>query len=104
MYTNPEEPTRPQDLTKALQAALDGLGVAIASSALIADEVASERLAIPFAEPKLPGEGYYAYVTEGNIHHREAAAFCDWLRRICSARGEAADRARAKPGADIVAL
>jgi DNA-binding transcriptional LysR family regulator len=43
---------------QALQAALDGLGVAIASSALIADEVASERLAIPFAEPKLPGEGY----------------------------------------------
>jgi LysR family glycine cleavage system transcriptional activator len=69
---------------QALQAALDGLGVAVASSALIADEVAGERLAIPFAAPKLSGEGYYAYVAEEKIHDREIAAFCDWLRRIGS--------------------
>jgi LysR family transcriptional regulator, glycine cleavage system transcriptional activator len=74
---------------QTLQAALDGLGVAVASSALIADEVASERLAIPFAEPKLPGEGYYAYVAEEKIHDRETAAFCDWLRRTGSAGEEA---------------
>jgi LysR family transcriptional regulator, glycine cleavage system transcriptional activator len=70
---------------QALQAAVDGLGVTIASSALIVDEVADERLAIPFATPKLPGEGYYAYVAEGKIHDRQIAAFCDWLGRIGSA-------------------
>jgi LysR family transcriptional regulator, glycine cleavage system transcriptional activator len=87
--TQPEHSLVFEHNYQALQAALDGLGVAIASSALIADEVAIERLAIPFAEPKLPGEGYYAYVAEGKIHDREAAAFCDWLRRIGSAGGEA---------------
>jgi LysR family transcriptional regulator, glycine cleavage system transcriptional activator len=77
---------------QTLQAALDGLGVAVASSALIADEVASKRLVIPFAEPKLPGEGYYAYVAEEKINRRETAAFCDWLRRIGSARASDVDR------------
>jgi LysR family transcriptional regulator, glycine cleavage system transcriptional activator len=67
---------------QALQAALDGLGVAVGSSALIADDAATGRLAMPFAGPRLPGEGYYCYVQEERKNDRRITAFCDWLRRI----------------------
>jgi LysR family transcriptional regulator, glycine cleavage system transcriptional activator len=70
---------------QTLQGALDGLGVASGSSALIADDVASGRLVIPFAEPKLPAEGYCAYVPEAKTKHPAVTAFGAWLQRISRA-------------------
>ena len=67
---------------QTLQAALDGVGVAIASSALIDDDVASGRLVVPFSEPKLPAEGYCAYLPKAKLNDPTAAAFCEWLRGI----------------------
>lgn len=74
---------------QTLQAALDGLGMAIGSSALIEDDIASGRLTMPFPGPKLPGEGYYYYVQEERTNDRNITAFCDWLRQI-GATGEGA--------------
>jgi LysR family glycine cleavage system transcriptional activator len=67
---------------QTLQAALDGLGVAIASSALIDDDIAAGRLVVPFPEPKLPAEGYCAYLPKGKLNDPIVAAFCGWLQRI----------------------
>ena len=67
---------------QTLQAALDGLGVAIASSALIDDDIAAGRLVMPFSEPKLPAEGYCAYLPKAKLNDPTVAAFCEWLQRI----------------------
>jgi LysR family glycine cleavage system transcriptional activator len=65
-----------------LQAAVDGLGVAIGPAALVADDVAEGRLVKPFSGPTLPEWRYFAYVTEGG-HVASAAGFRDWLVTMC---------------------
>jgi LysR family glycine cleavage system transcriptional activator len=67
---------------QTLQAALDGLGVANGSSALIADDVAAGRLVVPFSGPKLPIGGYCAYVSKGKARDPSVKAFCEWLQQI----------------------
>jgi LysR family transcriptional regulator, glycine cleavage system transcriptional activator len=67
---------------QTLQAALDGLGVAAGSSALIADDVAAGRLVMPLAGPKLPAEGYSAYVPGAKLNDPSVTTFCAWLKRI----------------------
>ncbi|MGC0151436.1 transcriptional regulator GcvA [Chromobacterium vaccinii] len=62
-----------------LQAALDGLGVALGPSRLIADDLASGRLVQPFAGPRLEDWRYFAYVPEARGGHPAVAAFCRWL-------------------------
>ena len=61
-----------------LQAAVDGLGVAIAPAALVSDDVSEGRLVRPFAGPTLPEWRYFAYVRDKGSHEA-AAAFRDWL-------------------------
>jgi len=65
-----------------LQAALDGVGVAMGPTALIADDVRAGRLAMPFAAPTLPARSYFAYVPERCVDDPAVRAFCRWLRRI----------------------
>jgi LysR family transcriptional regulator, glycine cleavage system transcriptional activator len=67
---------------QTLQAALDGLGVAIASSALVDDDIAAGRLVVPFSGPKLPAEGYCAYLPKSKLNDPTVATFCQWLQRI----------------------
>ncbi len=62
-----------------LQAALDGLGVAMGPTRLIADDVAAGRLVLPFAGPRLPARSYYTYVPEGRRDDPVVRAFCEWL-------------------------
>ena len=61
-----------------LQAAVDGLGVAIAPAALVSDDVSEGRLVKPFAGPTLPEWRYFAYVREKGSPDA-ARAFRDWL-------------------------
>jgi LysR family transcriptional regulator, glycine cleavage system transcriptional activator len=63
-----------------LQAALDGLGVAIGPERLVADDLADGRLIQPFAGPSLPARSYCAYVPETRVRDPAVVAFCDWLR------------------------
>jgi len=77
---------------QTLQGALDGLGVAIGASALIADDIVSGRLVMPFDGPRLSAENYRAYVPQAKAKDAGIARFCDWLRRI----GAAAEHAREK--------
>lgn len=62
-----------------LQAALDGLGVAMGPTRLIADDVAAGRLVLPFAGPALPARSYYTYVPEARRDDPVVRAFCEWL-------------------------
>ena len=48
----------------AVQAALDGLGVAMGPTALVADDRAAGRLITPFPDVSLPARSYHAYLTE----------------------------------------
>ena len=48
-----------------LQAALDGLGVAMGPTALVADDLAAGRLVAPFPDISLPARGYFAYLPGG---------------------------------------
>jgi LysR family transcriptional regulator, glycine cleavage system transcriptional activator len=67
---------------QTLQAALDGLGVAIASSPLIEDDIAAGRLVTPLAGPKLPAKGYRAYLPKAKWNDPTVATFCEWLQRV----------------------
>lgn len=62
-----------------LQAALDGMGVAMGPERLVADDVAAGRLTFPFAGPALPARSYHAYVPEAHAEQPAVRAFCDWL-------------------------
>jgi LysR family glycine cleavage system transcriptional activator len=67
---------------QTLQGALDGLGVAAASLPMVADDLAAGRLILPFPGPKLPAEGYRAYIPKSKAKEPSVIAFCEWLERI----------------------
>jgi LysR family glycine cleavage system transcriptional activator len=64
-----------------IQAALDGLGVAMGPTALIADDIAAGRLLAPFPDISLPARSYFAYLPEGHGIDPHTAVFCDWLEQ-----------------------
>ncbi len=68
-----------------LQAALDGLGIAMGPERLVADDVAAGRLIRPFKGPLLPARSYCAYVPETRVQDPAVLMFCDWLRQAAAA-------------------
>jgi LysR family glycine cleavage system transcriptional activator len=62
-----------------IQAAIDGLGVAMGPTALIGDDVAAGRLIIPFPDVSLPARSYFAYLPAESESGSQTAVFCDWL-------------------------
>ena len=64
-----------------IQAALDGLGVAMGPTALIADDLVAGRLVAPFPKIALPARSYFAYFPEGRRNDPHGAVFCDWLEQ-----------------------
>ncbi|GJD53776.1 Glycine cleavage system transcriptional activator [Methylobacterium crusticola] len=81
-----------------LQAALDGLGVAMGPERLVADDVAAGRLVLPFAGPSLPARSYYTFVPEPHADDPTVRAFCDWLIAAAGREGHAR-----RPGSPAVA-
>ena len=63
----------------ALDAAADGLGVALGIALLTADDIASGRLVAPFAMQLPSPFSYYLVSSEGNAERREVTAFREWL-------------------------
>jgi LysR family transcriptional regulator, glycine cleavage system transcriptional activator len=64
-----------------IQAAIDGLGVAMGPTALIGDDVAAGRLIAPFPDVSLPARSYFAYLPAGSEGGSQTAVFCDWLEQ-----------------------
>jgi len=63
----------------ALEAALDGLGVAMAPRYLMEDELASGRLVAPFPQALAPSEPYVIVYETHREGDRAIAAFSAWL-------------------------
>jgi LysR family glycine cleavage system transcriptional activator len=74
----------------ALQAAVDGLGVALGRSAYVEADIAAGRLVVPF-EMKLPAEaGYYVVAPQETAGTPKIARFRDWLLAVVATRPAAA--------------
>ncbi|MEF8731461.1 MAG: LysR substrate-binding domain-containing protein [Candidatus Accumulibacter meliphilus] len=62
-----------------LSAAIDGVGVALASKQLIEAEVAAGRLVMPFDIVIRPAQAYYLVVPEAVAERTVVTAFRKWL-------------------------
>jgi len=69
----------------SIQAAVDGLGVAMGPLTLVGEDLAQRRLVLPFRAPVLPARGYYMYVPDAALHDPAVEAFCQWLARAGAA-------------------
>lgn len=65
----------------SIQAAVDGLGIAMGPSALIADDLARGKLVPVFPEgPVLGARSYNAYVPENRLKDQAVLDFVNWLK------------------------
>jgi LysR family glycine cleavage system transcriptional activator len=64
-----------------LQAAVDGLGIAMGPTALVADDLASGRLVAPFDGPRLPSRSYCTYIADDKAADDLIVLFRAWLER-----------------------
>ncbi|MGQ7938035.1 transcriptional regulator GcvA [Paraburkholderia sp. D1E] len=62
-----------------LQAAIDGIGIAMGPTALVSDDLAAGRLVAPFAGPRLPSRSYCTYVPDGKSENDLVVLFRSWL-------------------------
>lgn len=72
----------------SLEAARDGMGVALAARRLVAREVNAGRLAIPFDVAVPSSYSYYLVSTEASADRTEVSQFRDWI--LAEAAGELA--------------
>ncbi|AOZ00990.1 transcriptional regulator [Cupriavidus sp. USMAHM13] len=71
-----------------LQAALDGIGVAMGPTALVADDLAAGRLVAPFPDLRLPSRSYCCYLPQHKAGDAIVQAFAQWLVEEGDAAGE----------------
>ena len=64
-----------------LQAAVDGMGIAMGPTALVSDDLAAGRLVAPFDEPRLPSRSYCTYVADAKSEDALVRLFRTWLER-----------------------
>ncbi|WP_144108197.1 transcriptional regulator GcvA [Paraburkholderia sp. BCC1886] len=62
-----------------VQAAIDGIGIAMGPTALIAEDLAAGRLVKPFAGPVLPSRSYCTYVADEKSADERVVLFRAWL-------------------------
>jgi LysR family glycine cleavage system transcriptional activator len=62
-----------------LQAAIDGIGIAMGPTALVSDDLAAGRLVAPFASPRLPSRSYCTYVPDEKSADHLVVLFRSWL-------------------------
>jgi LysR family transcriptional regulator, glycine cleavage system transcriptional activator len=66
----------------SIQAAIDGLGVAMGPATLIEDDLRAGRLITPFPAVSLPARSYYAYVPSDSALRTASMMVCDWVAAI----------------------
>lgn len=62
-----------------LQAAIDGMGIAMGPTSLVSDDLAAGRLVAPFSGPRLPSRSYCTYVPDERSADDVVVLFCSWL-------------------------
>lgn len=65
----------------ALQAALEGLGIALIPYFMVADDIAAGRLSAPFGALGVRTRRYYANLAPNTVPSLAQNAFCDWLEQ-----------------------
>jgi LysR family transcriptional regulator, glycine cleavage system transcriptional activator len=84
------------DLTAAVvQAAIEGLGVALGRSTFVDADISAGRLVAPFAMTLPAAAGYYIVTAPHNAGQPKIKAFSDWLLGMASKRR--VDRPQAAP-------
>jgi LysR family glycine cleavage system transcriptional activator len=73
----------------SIQAAVDGLGVAMGPTALVSDDLAAGRLVTPFPEMSLPARTYFAYFPQNDLINPASIVFCEWLAKLAESSAEA---------------
>lgn len=63
----------------AIQAAIEGLGVAMGPLALVGDELREGRLVAPIKEPAIRTRGYFVYAPEASSEAPAVTALRQWL-------------------------
>lgn len=66
----------------AIQAASQGLGLALGSPALLSDMVASRLLHLPFEHHQIDGKNFYWIRSPRSLGNSSADAFCAWLESM----------------------
>ena len=72
------------DYTQAIQAAIAGQGVVLASEPVLRSVLDAGLLTCPFKEKVSPNVGYDVVTTEHALARPEVAQFQQWLLKICS--------------------
>lgn len=68
-----------------LQAAIDGLGVALGTTRIVESDIASSRLIAPFGSITLPAEaGYYLVCPAETAEVHKIALFREWLTQLAT--------------------
>lgn len=76
---NPRKGNIIDDTNVLIQAAIDGQGIALGSSAFIQDLLDSGRLVRPFDITLLPARAYYVVCPASHLKNPAVQAFRDWL-------------------------
>ena len=71
----------------SIQAAIDGLGVAMGPATLIADDLQAGRLITPFPAITLPSRSYYAYLPVDGASRAASLLVCDWIAGVGQGAG-----------------
>jgi LysR family glycine cleavage system transcriptional activator len=72
----------------SIQAAIDGLGVAMGPTALVHDDLLAGRLMAPFPQVSLPARSYFAYLSQRDRVEPASEVFCDWLAGLATGPGD----------------
>ena len=76
-------------LFMTVQAAIDGLGVAIGRTAYVQDDIAKGRLVVPFKMALPSDAGFYLVTPEGRTDAPKLTAFRQWLKSAAQQTREA---------------
>ncbi|XUM24106.1 transcriptional regulator GcvA [Bradyrhizobium oligotrophicum S58] len=78
-----------------VQAAIDGLGVAIGRTAYVQDDIAKGRLVVPFKMTLPSDAGFYLVTPEGRTDPPKLKAFRQWLKGAVHQKSAAANSVQA---------
>lgn len=85
---DPERGPKFQNTPLALEAAMAGIGVAIANRAFVVDHLCDGRLVIPFDHDLSTDSAYYLIYPKQGPQRRSAIAFREWIRDVLASERE----------------
>ncbi|MGD9806044.1 MAG: LysR substrate-binding domain-containing protein [Hyphomicrobiaceae bacterium] len=82
-----------ESLNLAFQAAIEGLGVAMAIGSLVEDDIASGKLVAPFPQLRRPGKSMQLVYPESRARYESVRIFRDWLLAEAQSVGPSSETA-----------